>query len=213
MCTPRRWHHHGRRRGTQFCFDAIKELLEKPDIDQVPTATPGEPAQPTRRMDPIDEPRVTAAKDDSNTLDQPMTTADPPGAPGDVATESEGPEEAHNATNNAPGFGVQIIERLQSGIEALRAAETAMGRRTEGKFVPHAGDNQTLRNWITAAVNSTAKAYAVLTNSVSAYKALQERVNTLIKENQRLETENTELKCRAQDDRTKIVALESELAK
>ena len=126
----------------------------------------------------------------------------------DQSTTESAPEIVPDVADAEAGSR-QTVAKLESAMAALRAAEKAMGRRTaDGEFVPHAGDNQVLRERIKMAAQETAKACAMLTNSVSAHKALQERVDILTKKDQRLEAENTELKRRVQEQQATIVALE-----
>jgi hypothetical protein len=90
--------------------------------------------------------------------------------------------------------------------DALLTAQEAMCRRTEeGEFVPHSGDNQTLRNRIKTAALAMSAAGAALTSLAAAYKTLQKNSDV---SSQRLEAENMELKRRLQEMQARIAGLE-----
>src|SRR5664279_2669416 len=69
-------------------------------------------------------------------------------------------------------------DAVERASEALLTAQEAMCRRTEeGEFVPHPGDNETLRSRIKMGAEAVARVHAILTNSMPVYRTLLKSVD------------------------------------
>ena len=269
--------------GTQFCFDAIKKIVDEPKAEQIAadnpggqdlptevdateettdivvTDQPGEQDAPTAETDQADETLDVGATDKPGERDAPKVKTAQADGTTDLAavSETEEAEEATGATDRAQrvtvwqGGGMRRVtaqqkdrsfadgemdkprtepvrdetssgsvddtalarratEQLEGAMEALLTAQEAMCRRTEeGEFVPHPGDNETLRSRIKMGAEALARVHAILTNSMPVYRTLLKSVDTLTMQAQRSEAETAELKRRVHDGLAKIADLEN----
>lgn len=135
------------------------------------------------------------------------------GSDADDERDRPGAEPVRDETSSGPvddsALARQVTEQLEEAMAALLPVQAMCRRTEEGEFVPHPGDNKTLRSRIKMGAEAGARVHAILTNAMPVYRTLLHRSSTLAMKAQRLETENAELKRRLHDGRVKIVDLEN----
>ena len=195
-------------------FDEVDE----PDlwtVDGEPVDETGDVSEPPQPKAPQEEtnakqsdpsPRVTVWRADTG-MSVAVARKDQPTVEGGEVNIEPMPDAVLSGPLDMTALGRQAVEQLEGEMKALLTVEEAMCRRTEeGELVPHSGDHQTLQSRIKMGAEVVARTRAMLTNMVTVHRTLQtsadalsSQVRQLKIENERLATENFELRRRLQE--------------